>query len=1329
MFVGRGLPMSEARVQQVARFFWHGLVAVLIALAIYITSIRALIKVLPDYQVEVTETLSQALGSVVLVDSLEGHLHGFAPVVHVDRLQIFSIEAQDEPLEIERASWVLDPWASLLALQPRLALLQLEGVKARWHHRTDSAGTLDVSGQMLSDVMNSLQHVSLSDAEITLVAEDGSELPVLLDMDFEVQSSQRQIRFLISSPTGLEASGEGRGVGNPFEVKNFEGEFFGRLSVSDVAPILPFFDTKIEGSAELNFWYTVRDGQPSLTLDAKAHDARWAVPGDRLMGLDAISFQASVRPTDDALMAYVQDLQANKDANDFSLDRVGLILRDSTLSVATTMIDVGALTALIQTQPLSPKATEIVTALAPTGQILALEANIHDWRQPRQGWQAKAAVQDLSVQPYLRAPGLGGIDATIEATADGAIAWIDTEQFSFDLPAVFPAAISFDRVLGQLEATWRSDALFLDKGRLLAEAMDHRALVELDMDISLNKASPTAPITTMNLAVGFGEMPIAARTRYTPTRLPPSLYQWLDDAIGYGRVNEGVFLWRGRFDNYGQGGQSVQLGVDLSDIEIKFHPDWPSADVATARVLLDTNRASIWSDSAEILALPVQAISAELGREQGANALRLQARFEGATEAALDVLRRSPVAVKAGRVLEDLSALGSAEGTLKLDLNLADLSAPKALDVWIDVEGNRLHSKSLDLALEQISGRLGFTWAHGFVADDLSGLLWEEPVEMLIERGTTRADAPSIFDGMFRVRVDAASLDRWLSADSNHGWSLPASAKPFEGAALIDTRVFIGDTTEITLAADVTEMAIEFPSPLGKALGTPGNITAVLDFSEEAPWSINWDEAASARIYRKAGEIQGVRVDATPGGPSANLLAAPATTGLIVGGHLPALNLGEWVQLTRAITKDLGPGSDGGGTSLDRLTIDDTRLGDIELGATVLDLTPYQDWDMLGINAEWVDAELTLERSRVGASLIVNRLDLDVWAAMRQPLGDDGQAALDVDEVVEAEIVATPKATEPPDLPFALNVIVANLFYGGDNQGAVSFQLRSDASELVVSEITGNLAEVALNSASELRWQMRADGTAVTAMTIDAQLQDLRRTLESLDVDPVIENRSGQMLGQLTWPGAPMDFGLIALSGELNIDIRRGSFLPVPARANGFLRIISLINLSGLFERANVTRLFDPGVAFRRAKGQFIFESGTLRLPNFVVDGTSGGFALSSNIDLAQQAVDGELVVTLPLVENIPWVAAIAGGLPIAAGAYLASKLFEDEVKSLSSGVYSVTGDLAKPDVKFIRIFDAQGSSPNDVDQSTPSEDSKESNDDSPSSEDSADTDSSKARK
>ena len=75
--------------------------------------------------------------------------------------------------------------------------------------------------------------------------------------------------------------------------------------------------------------------------------------------------------------------------------------------------------------------------------------------------------------------------------------------------------------------------------------------------------------------------------------------------------------------------------------------------------------------------------------------------------------------------------------------------------------------------------------------------------------------------------------------------------------------------------------------------------------------------------------------------------------------------------------------------------------------------------------------------------------------------------------------------------------------------------------------------------------------------------------------------------------------------------------------------------------------------------------------------------------------------MTLPLVDNIPWVAALAGGLPIAAGTYLVSKVFEEQMNQLSSGVYSVSGDLNDPQVIFERVFDAKASAPPSTNQST----------------------------
>ena len=80
----------------------------------------------------------------------------------------------------------------------------------------------------------------------------------------------------------------------------------------------------------------------------------------------------------------------------------------------------------------------------------------------------------------------------------------------------------------------------------------------------------------------------------------------------------------------------------------------------------------------------------------------------------------------------------------------------------------------------------------------------------------------------------------------------------------------------------------------------------------------------------------------------------------------------------------------------------------------------------------------------------------------------------------------------------------------------------------------------------------------------------------------------------------------------------------------------------------------------------------------------------SGRSDLRAQTIDADLIVTLPIGSNLPWVAALAGGLPAAAGAYVASRIFEDQLGKFSSAIYKVSGKLDDPAVEFVKVFDTE---------------------------------------
>ena len=85
----------------------------------------------------------------------------------------------------------------------------------------------------------------------------------------------------------------------------------------------------------------------------------------------------------------------------------------------------------------------------------------------------------------------------------------------------------------------------------------------------------------------------------------------------------------------------------------------------------------------------------------------------------------------------------------------------------------------------------------------------------------------------------------------------------------------------------------------------------------------------------------------------------------------------------------------------------------------------------------------------------------------------------------------------------------------------------------------------------------------------------------------------------------------------------------------------------GLVQRANVNQLFDPGLTFDKATGDLSLEGDRVVINKFAIRNGGGSLDLGGNFDIASEVIDAELTVTLPLVENIPWVAALVGGLPI----------------------------------------------------------------------------------
>ena len=254
--------------------------------------------------------------------------------------------------------------------------------------------------------------------------------------------------------------------------------------------------------------------------------------------------------------------------------------------------------------------------------------------------------------------------------------------------------------------------------------------------------------------------------------------------------------------------------------------------------------------------------------------------------------------------------------------------------------------------------------------------------------------------------------------------------------------------------------------------------------------------------------------------------------------------------------------------------------------------------------------------------------------------------------------------------------------------GTLSFDLRSEGATLFADDISGVIAGLRLGSPGALRWQ-QADPVG-TRLDLGLEFDDLGAVLGRVGYEKIVETRDGRFSLDLEWPGAPQGFSLAEGEGAVTVAIGEGRFLEAPSGASGALKVVNILNLADIVQRLSLSHMFESGIPFDSVEGEVFLHSGAIEVAGMEVKGPSS-FHFSGIADVGARSLDGELVATLPVANNLPWVAALTASLPIAAGVFVVSKLLQKQVDRLSSAVYSIAGSWDDPQVKFEHIFDSSG--------------------------------------
>ena len=1015
---------------------------------------------------------------------------------------------------------------------------------------------------------------------------------------------------------------------------------------------------------------------PPVT-DIKTEITGWFTPGSdwglRLQGFSLAWSDTEIEPLN---LVFNQRLGSQWHDFDLSVNHLDLTLV-SELLYATRIAE--------------KKVLDIVDHLQPRGIVDALTLG-HD----EAGYYASANLQALDIAAWKKAPGVKGLDGYFEVYGShGLLSFADSDGFEALFPTVYKNYQTIEKAEGTINFSWDKD---IKKLTMRSDVM--RAELDVGVASILFSAEQFIPShgqpPAISLLIGARDLDAKKRNKYLPYRMPDKLRTWLQTAVLDAHVDELGLLIRNDPPRLDKLSQSTQLMVKMSAADIDYDPKWMGVRDVTALTLVDDVYTEVEVYSGTVGGTSISSAKVvydKVGVDQSA-VIRVVGDIEGDLSSAMAVLTESPLRSRLG-ALTRWDYDGEMTSQLDLVIPLAipmvaagtDSISPQ-YNVSAVIDGGSLSIPGGPISVAAINGQLNFSLDDGLYGDDVSANFWQRPMVAKLYKE----------DGDQKIAVTGDLLPESLNQLVEFPWqevikgvvvvdsliTIPGSENQLGAGSLPITApvtAAIARPIRIQINSQLKGVELDLPAPLAKAAAESQELNITLSFAPE------FESLQGSLVGRHAEALQqsadlnfDLRFNEL-GMSGAHISydrakAEPQPGIVMVSGYVPTADFKLWEPLVSLFQRSEPR------VNASWIPVFDLRLDKI---------------DFASLQLKDIQATTSLRDGIIDTYFVTDMAD----GQLLMSAGDAAQvpvlnlSRLTIPDALLAKSVS--ESTIDPRQFMALDFSVDRLQMGADEWGSIAFKLRPEVSGASFGQIRGDLLGLQPGlfgdqPGTEFFWGF--DGTDYSSRLIGpVGIGNIEAFLSSgLNVPKIVDSESGRFVFDLAWQDQPWKISRDNLSGEFQIKLEEGSFYRSTGGAGAALKMVSLVNFANWLRRLKLdfSDVTGQDLSYNKLSGTLAFDQGVASFKRPLrMDMPSGRMSMGGDFDLLNEQVDARLVATLPVATNLPWVVALLGGLPAAAGVYVTSKLVEKQVDRLSSISYKLTGSWDDVEVSVDRIFAA----------------------------------------
>jgi uncharacterized protein (TIGR02099 family) len=1200
--------------------------------AVGLLAVRVLLATLDGYKAELAAEISKQVAAPVTIGQLRTHIHRFSPQLVLKDIAILS-PANSPAIQLNELRLGIN-LIDLLLKRDLLSATRITLIGVKLTVKRQADGSISIVGLKAGDngqplwLLQGRKYLVLQ-SSLTWQDEQRHGKPLTFDdvnLMIANEGEQHRVHILMNL---TKQQGESLKVvlnvqGNLFEPAHIQATGF----IEGKAIHLPEWVTvdlpltlKLKsGVSDFKLWGTWQNAQlETLTGEVQAQQLYLT----RQHKTDFVAPHFSTR-----FFWHSSDLDWQLAIEQFLLETAHKKYPATRFSVSgkqtqnatlfSPQLDIHEFTSLAEFfAPLEVEPAKLLAQAQAKGQLDKLRLSL-DFNQQRLNIHGK--FSQLSIAPLLTFPGVENLTGRIDGNEQQGKLQFSTTNAQLKYPHLFRSTLPISQLQGVLTWQQTADNWTLTSPLLVLNSPDIQTKSRLQLIIP-----KTEQPVFIDLQTAFSGKDMSKAPTYYPTAImSKTLVDWLDHAFIGGNVPKGGFLLVGNLKDFPftNGDGVFEVLFNAQQLELLYHPDWPHLTELAGEVLFVQDRLQVNLTQGKSNKINIQQAEIGIPSLNKGEMVNVDGKFTAAITDTLDFLQITPLNLPIHAVLAAISPEGNTQADLKLTIPLEDY-IPAKVDGEAKLNNANLTVNALDLLVDKVSGAIKFNEV-GIYADKLSANTLGYPIQIKINSDATK----TTINATGRTSIDDLRKQFVLPI-----WSIAQGSSDYQ----LQLQLPYGNKpSELSVQSMLAGISLDLPAHLAKTSKQQRTLALNFQLQDQSflPLRLSYDNQLKAALNF---DIKQRKLHAGQVLIGEGEVGKIPDTGLKLEINRDPLSLNDWLAIgfSRSATADI--------PSLALLKevkvhSNSSFWKKTPLGAFDLNLKSAGKQWTGRLDSRYAKGELTIPFNLTGSNRIsfnMDELDLSLLKQFNQQ-DDDG--------------VASPKIV--PESVSLLSLNSRKTRWQGVELGQLNLVAERIKNGISFNNITLNGDKQKLSLSGD--WQVNGN-LSTTRAKGRLEMLKVDELFKQFDLSKNFTQTSGTADFDMSWRGAPKQFSLNSLQGQLNLDIKEGRILGIEP---GFGRILGVLAVAQWIKRLQLdfSDIYEAGLSYNSITGHFDLAQGKAHTNNLIVDAIPAKITITGDTDLVHRTVNQSIMVAPKSADALPIAGTIMGKVASFIGKSLTGK-------------------------------------------------------------------------